>query len=203
MAQVHVVDDDEVVLRSISRVLDAAGIEAVEWSSPLEFLHAAQFTPPTCILLDVRMPALTGTEVQEELRRRRILVPVVFLTAHGDVPTSVLAMKGGADDFLLKPVDPPLLLEVVRRSLQRNQDDGAAAVRYEALRNRLETLTPREREVLEQVVRGASNREGASALGIAENTVKVHRVRLMAKMGAESLPDLVQMALTLGILPQR
>ena len=195
---VHVLDDDADVLRSIALVLATAGVEAEEWTSSYAFLRSARFDPPTCLLLDVRMPDLTGPEVQEELRRRGQAVPVVFLTAHADVPTTVRAMKGGAEDFLLKPVDPSALLEAVERALGKSVAGAVTDARNGALRSRFASLTPREKQVFEEIVRGASNKEGAAALGITENTVKVHRVRLMGKMEAESLPDLVRMGVELG-----
>lgn len=198
--QVHVVDDDADVLRSIALVLDAAGMEAKEWTSPGEFLRLARFVPPTCVLLDVRMPGMTGPEVQEELRRRGEGVPLVFLTAHADVPTTVRAMKGGAEDFLLKPIAPAVLLDAVRRALAGSVAGAAAAARNDALRRRFANLTPREKQVFEQIVRGASNREGAAGLEISENTIKVHRLRITGKMEAESLADLVRMGVALGVV---
>ena len=197
---VHVVDDDATIRRSISLLLDPRGIGAVEWASPWEFLRSARLAPPTCVILDVRMPEMTGPEIQDELRRRRSPVPVVFLTAHADVPTTVRAMKGGAADFLLKPVDPAALVDVVQRSLLRSAADAAALLRTRALRRRFTELTPREREVFDQVVRGASNKESSAALGITENTLKVHRSRVMEKMGSTTLADLVRMAVSLGVL---
>ncbi len=199
--QVHVVDDDVAVLRSISLLLDPRGISAVEWASSREFLRAARFTPPTCVILDVRMPDLSGPEVQDELRRRRNPVPVVFLTAHADVPTTIRAMKGGAADFLLKPVDPASLLDVVQRAMLRSGTEATAVNRLKSLRRRFARLTPREREVFDQVVRGASNRTSALALGVTENTLKVHRSRVTDKMKSASIADLVRMAVALGVLP--
>lgn len=198
--RVHVVDDDVAVVRSIALLLGAAGFSAVEWSSPRAFLHGADLTPPCCVVLDVQMPELAGPEVQNELRRRGSQVPVVFLTAHADVPTSVRALKGGAADFLLKPVVPAELLEVVGAALRRSNEVAAAAAWVQALRRRFEGLTPREREVFERIVQGASNREAAEALGLSENTLKTHRLRAMEKMRAESLAELVQMAMALGVL---
>ena len=198
--RVHVVYDDPVVLRAISRLLDASGIEAVTWTSSAEFLGSARLDAPACVLLDVSMPDRTGPEVQEELRRRGVTATVVFLTAHGDVPTSVRAMKGGATDFLLKPMDPDALLSAVRDALHRSARSVAALAETEAVRRRHDTLTPRERDVMREVVNGASSKESAVTLGIAENTVKVHRSRLMGKMGAGSVADLVQMSVLLRIL---
>ncbi|MEI6225131.1 MAG: response regulator [Deltaproteobacteria bacterium] len=199
--QVHVVDDDVAVRRSISLLLDPRGIGAVEWACPWAFLRSARLVPPTCVILDVRMPGMTGPEVQDELRRRKNPVPIVFLTAHADVPTTVRAMQGGAADFLLKPVDPAALLDVVQRALLRSAAEAAATHRARALRRRFAGLTPREREVFDQVVRGASNKVSAGALGITENTLKVHRSRVMEKMGSTTLADLVRMAVALGVLP--
>jgi len=197
---VHVLDDDIDVVRSISLVLDSAGMTAEEWTSPRIFLRRAHFEPPTCVLLDVRMPGMTGPEVQEELRLRGQAVPVVFLTAHADVPTTVRAMKGGAEDFLLKPIDPAALLDAVRRALARSVAGAAAAAWNDTVHARFEHLTPREKQVFEQIARGASNKDGAAVLGITVNTMKVHRIRIMGKMEAASFADLVQMGVTLGLV---
>lgn len=196
---VHVVDDDRDVARSIALVLDAAGIGVVQWAAPLEFLQKAGIGPRDCVLLDVRMPGRSGPEVQEELRGRGVKAPVIFLTAHGDVPTSVRAMKGGAEDFLLKPVDPARLLEVVRQALRRAEEAAQATADLSEIRRRHALLTPRERDVMGVLVLGASNKEGAATLGITENTMKVHRLRIMEKMQAGSLAELVRMGVALGI----
>jgi FixJ family two-component response regulator len=198
---VHVVDDDPSTLKSVVRLLRVEGIEAWPWSSPAEFLAGSgAIEAPACLLLDLKMPEMDGLALQEELLRRGFDLPIVFLTAHGEVPASVRALKAGALDFLLKPFVPEQLLAVVRHALARSADSRTAAADLRVLRTRHASLTPRERQVFDLVVRGHANREISTELGAAEKTIKVHRARVMTKMGAESLAGLVQQAILLGLL---
>jgi FixJ family two-component response regulator len=152
------------------------------------------------MILDLRMPEMDGLALQAEMLRRGLRLPVIFLTAHADVPASVRAVKSGAVDFLLKPFVPEQLLAVVRAALERSADTLAEITHLEALRARHADLTPRERQVFDLVVRGLLNKEVAAELGAAEKTIKVHRARVMRKMGADSLAGLVQQAVVLGLL---
>jgi FixJ family two-component response regulator len=198
---VHVVDDDPSVLRSLARMLRAEGLEPRTWGRPADFLASEEAAAlPACLILDLRMPEMDGLGVQAELLRRGTRIPVVFLTAHADVPASVRAVKSGAVDFLLKPFVPEQLLEVVRAALARSAEGLQEATQLEALRARHADLTPRERQVFDLVVRGLLNKEVAAELGAAEKTIKVHRARVMRKMGADSLAGLVQQAVLLGLL---
>lgn len=199
--KVHLVDDDPSVLRSLVRLLGAEGIEAVAWNSAAEFLAGpGTLAPPACAVLDLRMPGMDGIALQEELAARGVKVPIIFLSAHADVPTSVRAVKAGAVDFLLKPFVPEQFLAAVRGALERSELMMREGRKLEWLRARYAALTQREREVLGLVVRGQLNKEIASELGAAEKTIKVHRGRVMRKMGAESLAGLVQQAVVLGLL---
>ena len=189
--RVFLVDDDPSVLKSISRLLRSAGLEPLTFESPAEFLGKLDPEAAGCAILDLTMPGLDGLMLQKELASRGIALPVVFLTGHGDIPKSVLAMKGGAADFLTKPVEGKALLGAVRRALEadraaRRQRDDLAQTR-----GRLGTLTSREHEVLEGVIAGRLNKQIAGHLGISEKTVKVHRSRVMEKMGAQSVAELV------------
>jgi len=198
---VHVVDDDPSALKSVVRLLRVEGIEAWPWSSPTEFLAGSgAIEAPTCLVLDLKMAEMDGLALQEELLRRGHDFPIVFLTAHGEVPGSVRALKAGALDFLLKPFVPEQLLAVVRQALARSTDAQRDASNLRVLRTRHASLTPRERQVFDLVVRGYPNREISAELGAAEKTIKVHRARVMSKMGAESLAGLVQQAILLGLL---
>jgi FixJ family two-component response regulator len=184
---VFVVDDDASVRRSLKRLLGSAGYAVETLASAQELLRRAVPDGPTCVVLDVRMPGMTGPELFERMAAAGFAMPVVFLTGHGDVPTGVRAMKEGAVDFLLKPVDGKKLLVSVKEAVSRD------AARLD-VRSRLRGLSPRERQVLDDVVRGYPNKLTAADLGISEKTVKVHRHRIMEKTGAASLADLVRLA---------
>src|SRR5512139_3080119 len=191
---VYVIDDDASVRRSLQRLLRSSGYLVEGFASAGEFLERHRPAGAGCVLLDVRMPGMSGPELFERLARGGESLPVIFLTAHGDVPTSVHAMKGGAVDFLLKPVDADSLLRAVDEAIRRHAAELARAEESSSIRARLGRLSPREREVLEHVVRGEPNKHIAAQLGISEKTVKVHRHRVMQKMEAGSLAELVRLA---------
>ena len=190
---VFVVDDDPSVLRALERLLRAAGHAVEAYASPGAFLERAPSERPGCAVIDLRMPGLDGTELQEELSRRGCPLPIVFLTGHGDVPSSVRAMKAGAIDFLTKPCDDTDLLAAVARAIERDARGRAALGEQQALRTRFEALTPREREVCLRVAQGLLNKQIADELGAAEKTIKVHRGRVMEKLGVESVAELVRL----------
>ncbi len=197
--KVYVVDDEPAVRKSLWRVLRSAGFDVVAFGAPDEFLRAIDADASGCAILDVAMPGLDGLALQQALAARCVDLAVVFLTGHGDIPKSVRAMKGGASDFLTKPVDDQTLLSAVRQALARSRAAREQTGELAQLRNCLASLTPREREVLEGVVAGMLNKQIAGDLGISEKTVKVHRGRVMAKMAAGSLAELVHFADRLGI----
>jgi FixJ family two-component response regulator len=196
-----VVDDDPSVLRALTRLLSAVGFQARAFPSPAAFLQAHDPVTPGCLVLDVALPGLDGLELQQALAVSDCARPVVFITGRGDIPTSVRAMKGGAVDFLTKPVNDKNLLAAVRNAIEIDRLARETQVEMDALRQRLATLTPREREVLAQVVAGRLNKQIAADLGTVEKTIKVHRARIMAKMAVGSLADLVRIAERLGIPP--
>jgi FixJ family two-component response regulator len=196
-----VVDDDPSVLRALTRLLSAAGFQARAFPSPAAFLQAHDPVTPGCLVLDVALPGLDGLELQQALAVSDCARPVVFITGRGDIPTSVRAMKGGAVDFLTKPVNDTELLEAVRKAIEVDRLARTARLELDALRQCLATLTQREREVLAQVVAGRLNKQIAADLGTVEKTIKVHRARIMAKMAVGSLADLVRIAERLGIPP--
>jgi len=202
-ALVYVVDDDESMCRALSRLLRSVGLEAKTFPSARAFLD---YTPPdrlACLVLDVRLPGPSGLDLQSALSQARRDIPTVFISAHGSVPTSVRAMKGGAVDFLEKPFNDQELLDCVQRALQRSREERADRAERVELKQRLEMLTPREREVLTLVVAGRLNKQIADILGSAEKTIKVHRGRVMQKMQADSVADLVRMTEKLGLPPTR
>lgn len=196
---VFVVDDDAAVLKSLSRLLRSAGLAVAAYSSPREFLDHHNPQWPGCIVLDVAMPGLNGLELQQVLVAGGHERSIVFLTGNGDIPMTVQAMKGGAVDFLTKPVNDDKLLQAVRAAIdqdlwkRQNRDEVAE------IEQRLATLTPREREVLEHVISGKLNRQTAADLGTVEKTIKVHRARVMEKMQAQSVAELVRLAEKAGI----
>jgi FixJ family two-component response regulator len=196
---VFVVDDYAPGRRSISRLLRAAGFAVTAFASAKEFL--AQYDPetPGCLVLDIAMPAVSGLELQGMLADRGSLVPIIFLTAHGDIPKSVQAMKRGASDFLMKPVNDEDLLAAVRVAIEKDRVLRREQAELSAIRARLVTLTPREREVLEYVVAGKLNKQIAGELGTVEQTVKIHRAHVMQKMRVQSVAELVRLTQRCGI----
>jgi FixJ family two-component response regulator len=191
---VYVVDDEPSVLKSLERLLRSAGYGVQTFTSAFEFLDFQHPDAPGCLVLDVRMPELDGLELQERLADREITFPVIFITGHGTVPMSVRAMKAGAVDFLQKPFLDTDLLDVVCGAIAVDRQSKRELRELKKLRERTKNLTPREYEVFELVVTGMLNKQIAYDLGTSEKTIKVHRARVMEKLGVESLADLVRFA---------
>jgi FixJ family two-component response regulator len=198
---VFVVDDDDSVRRSLSRLIRSAGWRVETFPTARAFLDYPPPDRPGCLVLDLRLPGVSGLELQQSLVEAGRDIPIVFITGHGDVPSSVRAMKGGAVDFLQKPFDDKELLDCIARALRRSREQRARRAERALVQARFNTLTPREREVLTLVVTGKLNKQIAGDLGIAEKTIKVHRGRVMAKMHAGSVAELVRMFEKLGELP--
>ncbi len=192
-AVVYIVDDEETVRRSLTRLVRTAGLTAQTFTSAQAFLEHPLPEHPACLVLDVRLPGLSGLDLQTMLGSRQETVPIIFITGRGSIPMSVQAMKGGALDFLKKPVDGDLLLASIERALGRSREALAREAEHSDVARRFARLTPREREVLDLVVAGMLNKQIAAELGAAEKTVKVHRGRVMKKMQAESVADLVRL----------
>lgn len=197
---VFVVDDDASVRKSLSRVISEAGYRVQAYASPGDFLARGPEPGPACLVLDVRMPGVTGLELQQTLASATHEIPVIFITGHGDIPMSVKAMKAGAVDFLTKPFAAKDLLDAIRRAVAKDTRDLGAEAREGEIRARVKLLTPRERQVFALVVTGMLNKQIASELGIGEKTVKVHRARVMEKMQAGSVAALVRLADAAGII---
>jgi FixJ family two-component response regulator len=191
---IHVVDDDDSVRKALSRLLKAAGYEAQGYANAGEFLLALPISTPGCIILDVRMPGPGGLELHTALNRQGNILPIIFLTGHGDIPMSVQAMKAGAVDFLTKPVQSQTLLAAVSNALEIQSRASQQQQRMDYLRNCYQSLTDREREIFRLVVQGKLNKQIGAQLGIAERTVKAHRAQVMQKMEVSSLADLVRVA---------
>lgn len=196
---VFLVEDDEPLRRATTRLLSSHGFGVREFASAEEFLAAVGPEDKGCLLLDLRLPGASGLELQQRLAERSLSTPIVFLTGHADVPTSVYAMKRGAVDFLEKPAREEELVAALERALARDESGRREHGELSELERRYAELTPREREVLASVVGGQRNKQTARALGIAERTVKLHRSRVLQKMRAESLAELVRMAQRLGL----
>ena len=196
---VFVVDDDPSVRRAIKRLIGSVGLQVELLESAPEFLQARHSDVPSCLVLDIRLPGISGLDFQRELAQANIHIPIIFVTAHGDIPMTVRAMKAGAVEFLTKPFRDQDLLDAVHVALERDRTRRQEDAELASLRKRLESLTPREREVLPLVVSGLPNKQIAAEIGTSETTVKVHRSQLMRKMGANSLAELVRLAERIGI----
>jgi RNA polymerase sigma factor (sigma-70 family) len=190
---VCVVDDDASVRDALRRLIRSVGLQVELFGSAQEFLQWQRPDVPTCLVLDVRMPGASGLDLQHQLVEANIHIPIIFITAHGDVPMSVRAMKTGAVEFLIKPFRDQDLLDAIQIALEQDRIRRQRDAEVVGLRERFEALTPREREVVAMVVSGMLNKQIAARIGIAENTVKVHRSRAMEKMRAQSLADLIKM----------
>jgi RNA polymerase sigma factor (sigma-70 family) len=191
---IHVVDDDTSMRAALLRLLDAAGFEARGYSSTGEFLLEPRSNRPGCLLLDIRLPGPSGLDLQAALQRENITLPIVFLTGHATVDSSVRAMKAGAVDFLTKPVKRDILLDAIQRALARDATQREAREEADRLRVRFASLTPRQREIFNRVVAGKLNKQIADELSIAERTVKREREQVMAKLNANSAADLGRLA---------
>jgi FixJ family two-component response regulator len=190
---VFVVDDEACIRKAVSRLLHSAEIAVAVFASPAEFLAAHDPQSPGCLLLDIEMPDLNGLELQQALGGRAAPLPIIFLSGRADIPISVQAMKEGATDFLTKPVQSRVLLAAVRAAFAKDRTARLVRTELGDIASRLATLTPREREVLEQVVAGHLNKQIAGALGTVEQTIKVHRARVMEKMKVHSVAELVRL----------
>jgi FixJ family two-component response regulator len=196
---VFVIDDDESMRRALSNLFESVGLRVQDFGSASEMLRSELPDVPSCLVLDIRLPGLSGLDLQLELTKANIHIPIIFMTGHGDIPMSVGAMKAGAVDFLSKPFRQQEMLDAVRVAIERDQKRREDEKNVSDLRARFETLTPRERDVLALVVGGLMNKQIAAEIGIAEITVKIHRGHIMKKMATRSLADLVRMAEMLGI----
>ncbi len=200
---VYLIDDDEAVRVAVKDLLESVGLRAETFTSGREFLKAARADVPSCLILDVRLPGVSGLEFQRELTAANVEIPVIFITGHGDIPMTVQAMKAGAVDFLTKPFRDQELLDAIHKAVERDRARREEQAGVEDLRKRYEELTPREREVMGLVVQGLLNKQIATDLGTSETTVKIHRGQVMRKMQADSLPDLVRMAERLSLPAQK
>jgi FixJ family two-component response regulator len=198
-AMVFVVDDDAPMRESLKNLIRSVGLRVELFSSAQEFLRSKRLDLPSCLVLDVRLPGLSGLDLQKRTTEAGMEIPIIFITGHGDIPMSVRAMKAGAVEFLTKPFRDQDLLDSIQEALERDRKAREERAALQELRSRFASLTRREREVMERVVAGLLNKQIGAELGTSETTVKIHRHQVMEKMGAGSLPELVRMADRLGI----
>jgi FixJ family two-component response regulator len=200
---VLIVDDDAQMRESLRNLIRSVGLRVELFASAQEFVQSQHPDAPSCLVLDVRMPGLSGLDLQKQASEAGLEIPIIFITGHGDIPMSVRAMKAGAVEFLTKPFRDQDLLDAIQQALERSRNARELLAGTEELRRRFALLTPREREVMERVVAGLLNKQIAAQLGTAETTVKIHRHQVMEKMAADSLPELVRMADRLGIIVRK
>jgi two-component system response regulator FixJ len=194
---VYVVDDDDAMRRALDALLSTVGYKTAVFSRPSEFLENFKVDSPGCLVLDIRMPDMSGLELQQHLIRIGSMLPVIFITGHGDVPMAVQAMKEGAFEFVQKPFRDQDLLDRINHALKQDAENRSTVARRTEVLHRLESLTPRERQVMDLVVDGAANKVIAIDLDLSERTVEIHRAKVMEKMGARSVAHLVKLHLTL------
>jgi FixJ family two-component response regulator len=200
---IFVVDDDPSVRRALKRLISSAGFQVETFASAQDFLQSSRHDGPACLVLDVRLPGVSGLDLQEQLTAAGLNMPIVFITGHGDIPMSVRAMKAGAVDFLPKPFNDQDLLDAIHLALEKDKKTRREQAEVAEIQRRVDTLTPREREVFALVVTGLLNKQVAARLGTSEKTIKVHRARVMEKMHSESLAELVRLAEKVGISPPK
>jgi FixJ family two-component response regulator len=194
-ATVFVVDDDDAVRTSLRLLLKSVGLPVETFASAQEFLDSFDAERAGCLVLDIRMPGMSGLELQQRLNEIHAIVPIVFITGHGDVPMAVEAMQHGAVDFIQKPFRDQDLIDRINQALEKDRDNRAGLKERDAIRRRMQQLTPREREVLDLVTQGKANKVIAGDLNVSQRTVEIHRARVMEKMGASSLAHLVRMVI--------
>lgn len=202
-ATVFIVDDDPLIRDALKQLIKSVGLGAQTFSSAQEFLEQDLPEIPSCLILDIRMPRLSGFDLQDELAKRGLTIPIIFVTGHGSVPLSVRAMKGGAVDFIQKPFEDQELLDAIHHAIEKDRQTSMKQAEIREIERRVESLTPRENEVLVLVAAGMLNKQIAYDLGMSENTVKTHRARIMRKMKVESLAELVRLTEKAGICPDK
>ena len=198
---VYIVDDDELVRDSLEQLIKSVGLKAKTFSSARAFLNTKLPDNPCCLITDIRMPGMSGLELQDELLKRDFSIPIIFITGHGTVPMSVRAMKSGAVDFLQKPFEDQELLDIINHAVEQNRHARSEQIKLQELKQRIETLSVREYDVLIPIISGMLNKEIAHNLGVSESTVKTHRARIMQKMAVDSFAELVRSIEKLGIYP--
>lgn len=192
---VYVVDDDAAMRKSLRWLVESVGLKVETYTSATEFLDAVSPDMIGCVVLDVRMPGMSGLDLQEQLKLHRVSMPVIIITGHADVPMAVRALKAGAYDFIEKPFNDQVLLERVQKALEDGEEERMVEDRRRVVDERIDTLTPRERQVMEMVVNGMANKQVAAELGLSEKTIEVHRKHVMDKMQAGNVADLIRMAM--------